>query len=135
MLRIKYLDTGRLEKHCLVPMRSLVPINNCLNATAYLHIVADHGPQFMIMVHPSYGDHFQQDNKPCHKSKIVIDWFMEYSNAFSPIICPSQSLDLNPIKHLFGCGEKENSNGGHQANHSRRIMGYCNNIIDPNFKR
>lgn len=132
--RIKYLDTRRMEKHCLVPMRSLVPINNFLNATAYLHIVADHGPQFMTMVQPSYGGHFQQDNKPCHKSKIVTHWFMEYSNAFSPIMFFTVTGSESHTAP-FGCGGKENSNGGHEANHSRRIVGCHNNKIDPNYKR
>ncbi len=44
--------------HTLCP---LVPIEHCLDATAYLSIVADHVHPFMTTVHPSSDDYFQQD--------------------------------------------------------------------------
>ncbi len=47
---------------------TLVPIEHCLNATAYLSIVADHVHPFMTTVYPSSDGYFQQDNAPCHKA-------------------------------------------------------------------
>ncbi len=54
---------GIFSWHTLHP---LVPIENCLNATAYLSIVADDVHPFMTTVYPSSGGYFQQDNAPCH---------------------------------------------------------------------
>ncbi len=56
--------------HTLGP---LVPIEHCLNATAYLSIVADHVHPFMTTVYPSSDGYFQQDNAPCHKAQIISD--------------------------------------------------------------
>ncbi len=56
--------------HTLGP---LVPIEHCLNATAYLSIVADHVHHFMTTVHPSFDGYFQQDNAACHKAQILSD--------------------------------------------------------------
>ncbi len=58
-----------------------VPIEHCLNATAYLSIVADHVHPFMTTVYPSSDDYFQQDNVPCHKAQIISDWFLEHDNG------------------------------------------------------
>ncbi len=56
--------------HTLGP---LVPIEHCLNATAYLSIVADHVNHFMTTVYPSFDGYFQQDNAACHKAQILSD--------------------------------------------------------------
>ncbi len=47
---------GIFSWHTLGP---LVPIENCLNATAYLSIVADHVHPFMTTVYPSSDGYFQ----------------------------------------------------------------------------
>ncbi len=78
----------------------LVPIEHCLNATAYLSIVADHVHPFMTTVYPSSDGYFQQDNAPCHKAQILADWFLEHDNEFTLVKLPPQSQDLNPIEHL-----------------------------------
>ncbi len=51
---------GIFSWHTLGP---LVPIEHCLNATAFLSIVADHVHPFMITVYPSSDGYFQQDNE------------------------------------------------------------------------
>uniref|UniRef100_A0AAY5L5G1 Transposase Tc1-like domain-containing protein n=1 Tax=Esox lucius TaxID=8010 RepID=A0AAY5L5G1_ESOLU len=56
---------------------TLVPIGHRLNATAYLSIVSDHVHPFMTTMYPSSDGYFQQDNAPCHKARIISNWFLE----------------------------------------------------------
>ncbi len=71
----------------------LVPIVHRKNATAYLSIFADHVHPFITTV---FSDgYFQQDNAPCHKAQIILDWFLEHDNEFTllkwPPVTRSQS--------------------------------------------
>jgi len=59
----------------LVP---LVEIGHCLNA--YLSIVSDHVHPFMATMFPSSDGYFQQDDAPCHKARIISNWFLEHDN-------------------------------------------------------
>ncbi len=63
--------------HTLGP---LVSLEHCLNATAYLSIVADHVHPFLTTVYSSSAGYFQQHNAPCHKAQIISDWFLEHDN-------------------------------------------------------
>jgi len=87
----------------LAHFRPLVPSGHCLNATANLSIVSDHVHPFMATMYPS----FQQHNAPCHKSRIISNWFLEHDNEFTVLKCPPQSPDLNPIEHIWDVVERE----------------------------
>ena len=66
----------------------LVPIGHRLNATAYLSIVSDHVHPFMTTMYPSSDGYFQQDNAPCHKARIISNWFLEHDNEFTVLKWP-----------------------------------------------
>jgi len=78
----------------LAHFRPLVPIGHCLNATAYLSIVYDHAHPFIATMYPYSDGHFQQDNAPCDKARIISDWFIEHDNEFTVLKWPPQSTDL-----------------------------------------
>ncbi|KAK3557213.1 hypothetical protein QTP70_026124, partial [Hemibagrus guttatus] len=48
-----------------------------------------------------------QDNAPCHKAKMVQEWFDEHNNEFEVLTWPPNSPDLNPIEHLWDVLDKQ----------------------------
>lgn len=68
-------------------LRLLIPVKDHLNVTTYPDIVVNHMSQFMPMVHPSTDGHISR-----HNSKIVTDWFMEWSNKFTALKWSSRRL-------------------------------------------
>jgi len=90
--------------HTLGPLE---PIGHGLNATAYPSIVSDHVHPFMATMYPSSDGYFQQDNAPCHKARILSNWFLEHDNEFTVLQWPPQSPDINPTEHLWDVEERE----------------------------
>ncbi|KAK3535736.1 hypothetical protein QTP70_020983 [Hemibagrus guttatus] len=52
-----------------------------LRCTTYLSTVSDHVHPFMETVFPDGCVVFQEDNAPCHKAKVVQEWFDEHNNV------------------------------------------------------
>lgn len=63
--------------HTLAPLETS---EHCLNATAYLTIVADYVHRFTVTRYPNSVEYFQQDNATCHKGQIISIWSSLHSN-------------------------------------------------------
>jgi len=84
-----------------------VPTGHCLNVTAYLSIVFEPVHPFMATMYPSSDGYIQQDNAPCHKARIISNWFPEHDNEFTVLKWSPQSPDLKPIEHLWDVVQRE----------------------------
>lgn len=63
--------------------RLLVPIKHCFSALTNLSVVAILLNLFITTVYQSFASCFQQDNTPCHKTQIILKWFLEHDNEFT----------------------------------------------------
>ncbi|GBN52868.1 hypothetical protein AVEN_183488-1 [Araneus ventricosus] len=55
----------------------------------------------MAFVFPTGNGIFQQDNSPCHKARIVLEWFEEHTDEFYLMYWPPNSSDLNPMEYIW----------------------------------
>ncbi|GFX90901.1 transposable element Tc1 transposase [Trichonephila clavipes] len=74
-----------------------------MNATRYLNILADQLHPYMASVFPAGNGMIQQDNAPCHKAKIVLEWFQEHDAEFQLMSWSPNSPDLNQIIAHLRC--------------------------------
>ena len=68
-----------------------------MNGARYLQILDDKLERFMERHRTT---HFLQDGAPCHRSKIVMEWFRNRPNI-RLIDWPGNSPDLNPIENCW----------------------------------
>ena len=87
---------GVFSWHTLGP---LIEVEQHFNATGYLNIIANQVHPFMAAMYPTANRFLQQDNAPCHKARLVQEWFHKHDSEFSLQQWPAQSPDLNPIEH------------------------------------
>ena len=92
---------------CWETLGPAIHVDVTLTRITYLSIVADHVHPFMETVFTSGCGLFQQDNAPCHKAKMVQEWFEEHNNEFEVLTWPPNSPDLNPIEHLWDVLNKQ----------------------------
>ncbi|GBN34478.1 Transposable element Tc1 transposase [Araneus ventricosus] len=91
---------GTLSWAALGPV---VVVEQTMKAVKYLNIIADQLHPYMAFVFPTRNGIFQQDNAPCHKARIVLEWFEEHTDEFHLMSWPPNSPDLNPMEHILGC--------------------------------
>ena len=72
---------------------------------AYLNILRRNLKQSAEELGLGSGYYFQQDNDPKHTAHILKLWLLY--NVTNPLRTPPQSLDLNPIEHLWDSLERE----------------------------
>ncbi|KAK3562392.1 hypothetical protein QTP86_033531, partial [Hemibagrus guttatus] len=92
---------------CWETLGPAIHVDATLTCTTYLSIVADHVHPFMETAFPDGFGLFQQDNAPCHKTKMFQEWFDEHNNEFEMLTWPPNFPYLNPIEHLWDVLDKQ----------------------------
>ncbi|GBL98023.1 Transposable element Tc1 transposase [Araneus ventricosus] len=86
---------------------SIVVVEQTMKAANYLNIIADQLHPYMAFVFPTGNGIFQQDNAPCHKARIVLEWFEEHTDEFHLMSWPPNSPDFNPMEHIWDVPERQ----------------------------
>ncbi|MBJ3215703.1 transposase [Salmonella enterica subsp. enterica serovar Corvallis] len=88
-------------------MGPLVRVTSSLTGQRYREILDDHVLPFVRLQHPTGDLSLQQDNAPCHRSRIVSKWLNEHSSDVTSLPWPARSPDLNPIEHIWDPIERD----------------------------
>ncbi|MBJ5594279.1 transposase [Salmonella enterica subsp. enterica serovar Typhimurium] len=88
-------------------MGPLVRVTPSLTGQRYREILDDHVLPFVRLQHPTGDLSLQQDNAPCHRSRIVSEWLDEHSSDVTSLPWPARSPDLNPIEHIWDAIERD----------------------------
>ncbi|GBM22810.1 hypothetical protein AVEN_226480-1 [Araneus ventricosus] len=78
-----------------------------MKAANYLNIIADQLHPYMAFVFQTGNGIFLQNSAPCHKARIVLEWFEEHTDEFHLISWPPNSPDLNPVEHIWDVMERQ----------------------------
>lgn len=81
-----------------------------LNARNYIELISEKLPSYYEQMFGSetIEAFFQQDNAPCHKAKITMDWFK--SNNIPLLDWPPTSPDINPIENIWSIIDRDLQN-------------------------
>ncbi|GBM65648.1 Transposable element Tc1 transposase [Araneus ventricosus] len=96
-------------------LRPVVVVEQTMKAANYLNIIADQLHPCMAFAFPIGNGIFQQDNAPCDKARIVLEWFEEHTDEFHLLSWPPNSDGA----HL-GC-----HGAAARAHHHVRISRLC----------
>ena len=77
----------------------LIPITGTMNATKYIDTLQQHLLPYCEALYPERNIIYQQDNAPCHKARVVNEFFAK--NHIALLQWPAYSPDLNCIENLW----------------------------------
>ncbi|GBM82874.1 Transposable element Tcb2 transposase [Araneus ventricosus] len=91
----------------LAALGPVLVVEQTMKVANYLNIIADQLHLYMTFVFPTRNGIFQQDDAPCHKARIVLEWFKEHTDEFHLMSWPPNSPDLNPMEHIWDVTERQ----------------------------
>ncbi|GBN47443.1 hypothetical protein AVEN_28664-1 [Araneus ventricosus] len=56
---------------------------------------------------PNWKRNLPAGQNPCHKARIVLEWFEEHTDEFHLMSWPPNSPDLNPMEHIWDVLERQ----------------------------
>ncbi|GBO06494.1 hypothetical protein AVEN_211538-1 [Araneus ventricosus] len=68
---------------------------------------------------PNWKWNLPAGQRPCHKARIVLEWFEEHTDERHLMSWPPNSPDLNPMEHIWDVMERQ------LKHHYVRISGLC----------
>ncbi|KAK3515693.1 hypothetical protein QTP70_028532 [Hemibagrus guttatus] len=116
---------------CWETFSSAIHVDVTLTCTTYLSTAADHVHPFMETVFPDGCGLFQQDNAPCHKAKMVQEWFDEHNNEFEVLTWPPNFPRSQSNRASVGCAGQTRPIHGGPTSQLRELKGSAANILVP----